>query len=108
MYNSGYGPSLQDLGYGPRDLEESHLDAAEQTWRNHSRTGWALPQGLEDDMRASFHIFSQGGRSACGKWEAPFNASFEATPINGQMCVRCASAARAHPEHYVWAEDPHQ
>ena len=102
MYHHGYGPSLQDLGIGPDDLYEAQLDVAESCWRLHTRTGWALPQGLEDDMRASFHLFAQGERSACGKWFAPLSGYYEASPINGQMCTRCARAEKAHPERYEW------
>jgi hypothetical protein len=102
---NGYGPSLADQGYSASDVDDLCTERAEQWWRNQTQTGWALPQGRENDFRVSFHIWSGGGKSACGKWAAPLT-SFEATPVQGQQCATCERHERTHPDAYAWPDDP--
>lgn len=103
---NGYGPSLADQGYSMADVDDLYIEQAEQCWRNETRTGWALPQGRENDFRVSFHIWSGGGKSACGRWDAPTNSTFEAAPVNGQQCATCERHEMSHPGAYAWPDDP--
>lgn len=101
---SGYGPSLADQGYSASDLEDLEIERAEQWWRNETQTGWALPAGRENDFRVLFHPWSRGGKSACGKWEAPHNFVYDAFPVQGQQCAVCERHEAAHPEMYAWPD----
>jgi hypothetical protein len=87
--STGYGPSLADQGYSQSDIADLDKERAEQSRRNCTRTGWALPEGMENDYRAREHLFNGGGMSACGRWPTPRNANFEASPITGNGCSEC-------------------
>ena len=100
MSYNGYGPSLADQGYSASDLEDLERDKAEAWWRNQNQTGWALPAGKAYDYRVSFHLWSNGGTSACGKWEAPVGG-FEAFPVSGQQCSVCERHEAKFPDRYA-------
>ena len=89
----GYGPSLLDLGYDQGDLDEAYLRNAEAHWRNENRTGWALPTGLENDLRAHFHYFNGGNFSLCGKHATPWRAIFDDAPPPHYSCKKCKHRA---------------